>query len=327
MSRTLKTRLTERLGIEHPIISAPMAFAAGGALAAAVSDAGGLGLIGGGYGNAEWLESQFAAAGNRPVGCGFITWSMARQPALLEQALSHAPRALMLSFGDPRPFASAVKEAGARLICQCQTLVHVAQAVEAGADIVVVQGTEAGGHGSRRATFTLVPEAADYLAQHAPETMLVAAGGIADGRGLAAALMLGADGVLVGSRFWASREALVPPSFHAAAIAAGGDGTVRQSAVDIVRGYDWPPEFDARVLRNAFTERWHGHEVDLRAAIDNVAGEYAADAARGDAQKAGIFIGEAAGLIHDTPAAGEIVQRLVIETIALLERKAPGFVA
>jgi nitronate monooxygenase len=327
MGRSINTRLTERLGIQHPIISAPMAFAAGGALAAAVSDAGGLGLIGGGYGNADWLESQFSAAGNRPVGCGFITWSLARQPALLEQALAHAPRALMLSFGDPRPFAGAIHAAGAVLICQCQTLAHVAQAVEAGAAIVVVQGTEAGGHGSRRATFTLVPETADYLAQHAPETLLVAAGGIADGRGLAAALMLGADGVLVGSRFWASREALVPESFHAAAIAATGDGTVRQSAVDIVRGYEWPPEFDARVLKNAFTERWHGRDAALRAAAGSVAKDYAADAARGDAKNAGVFVGEVAGLIRDTPPASEIVQRLVAEAIGLLERKAPGFVA
>jgi len=326
VSRTLSTRLTEKLGIRHPIISAPMAFAAGGALAGAVSDAGGLGLIGGGYGNAGWLEDQFAAAGNRHVGCGFITWSMARQPALLEQALSHAPRALMLSFGDPRPFAGAIHAAGALLICQCQTLAHVGQAVEAGAGIVVVQGTEAGGHGSRRATFTLVPEAADHLARHAPETLLVAAGGIADGRGLAAALMLGADGVLVGSRFWASREALVPAGFHAAAIAAGGDGTVRQSAADIMRGYAWPPEFDARVLSNAFTERWHGRDEELRAAAGSLADDYAAGVARGDARNAGVFVGEATGLIHDVPAAADIVARLVTETVALLERKAPGFV-
>lgn len=101
----LATRLTERLGIAHPILSAPMALAGGGALAAAVTRAGGLGLIGGGYGDAGWIEQQFTAAGNTQVGCGFITWSMARKPELLTQALSHKPAALMLSFGDPRPFA------------------------------------------------------------------------------------------------------------------------------------------------------------------------------------------------------------------------------
>ena len=118
----LGTRLTERFGIDHPILSAPMAFAAGGALAAAVSRAGGLGLIGGGYGDADWLEREFAAAGNARVGCGFITWSLARRPELLHRALAHAPAALMLSFGDPRPFAPAIEAAGSFLVCQVQTL-------------------------------------------------------------------------------------------------------------------------------------------------------------------------------------------------------------
>src|SRR5579875_2734255 len=115
---SLRTRLTERLGIEHPIVGAPMAFAAGGRLAAAVTNAGGLGLIGGGYGDAAWLEREFAAAGNARVGCGFITWSLARRPALLDQALARAPAAIMLSFGDPAPFAPAIRRAGSLLICQ-----------------------------------------------------------------------------------------------------------------------------------------------------------------------------------------------------------------
>lgn len=186
-----------------------MAFAAGGRLAAAVTEAGGLGLIGGGYGNAEWIEREFTAAGNTRVGCGFITWSLARQPELLDRVLSHAPAALMLSFGDPAPFAPAIRRAGSVLICQVQTLPHARQALAAGAEIIVAQGTEAGGHGGSRATLTLTPEIADLLARESPDTLLVSAGGIADGRGLAAVLMLGADGVLVGSRLWASEEALV----------------------------------------------------------------------------------------------------------------------
>src|SRR5829696_9657849 len=115
---TLSTRLTDRLGIRHPILSAPMAFAGGGALAGCVSDAGGLGLIGGGYGDASWLDEQFRAAGNRRVGAGFITWSLAKAPHLLDWVLGRAPAALMLSFGDPRPFGGRVKAAGAVLICQ-----------------------------------------------------------------------------------------------------------------------------------------------------------------------------------------------------------------
>lgn len=323
----LRTRLTDRLGLAHPIVSAPMAGAGGGALAAAVSAAGGLGLIGGGYGDGDWLTREFAAAGNQRVGCGFITWSLAKQPHLLDLALGHSPVALMLSFGDPRPFAGAVRAAGARLVCQVQTIAHVREALEAGADVIVAQGTEAGGHGARRATMTLVPEVADLLARESPDTLLLAAGGIADGRGLAAALMLGADGVLMGSRFWASREALVHPALQAAAVAAGGDETVRTSTIDIVRRLDWPKPFDIRVLRNDFTARWHGREADLAAQVEEEAPRFLAAGAEGDAARAGIVVGEAAGLIADIPAAAAIVARVVAEAEDLLTRRAPGFIA
>jgi len=130
----------------------------------------------------------------------------------------------MLSFGDPRPFVAEVRAAGARLICQCQNMEHVIDAVDVGADAVIAQGTEAGGHGALRGGFTFIPEAADYIRVNAPDTLLLAAGGIADGRGLAAALMLGADGVLMGTRLWASREALVNARHHEALIETDGDG-------------------------------------------------------------------------------------------------------
>jgi hypothetical protein len=116
---------TEALGITVPILSAPMGFAAGGKLAAAVTAAGGLGIIGGGYGDAHWLDQEFAAAGNSRVGCGFITWSLAKQPELLTHVLARAPAVLMLSFGDPAPFAPVILGAGSRLICQVQTIAHV----------------------------------------------------------------------------------------------------------------------------------------------------------------------------------------------------------
>ncbi|HRJ70463.1 MAG TPA: nitronate monooxygenase, partial [Beijerinckiaceae bacterium] len=160
----LATRLTERFGLRHPIVSAPMAFAGGGALAAAVTAAGGLGLIGGGYGDPGWIEEQFKAAGNQKVGCGFITWALRKSPSLLSDVLKHRPAAIMLSFGDPAPYAEEIRAAGAALICQCQTLDHVEDAIAAGADIIVAQGGEAGGHGMARGTLTLVPEAADRIA-------------------------------------------------------------------------------------------------------------------------------------------------------------------
>ena len=118
----IKTPLTELLDIEHPILLAPMDVVSGGRLAAAVSAAGGLGLIGGGYGDGDWIEGEFAAAGDQVVGAGFITWSLAKQPELLDRALEHDPTAIMLSFGDPAPFVGKIKDAGAKLICQVQTV-------------------------------------------------------------------------------------------------------------------------------------------------------------------------------------------------------------
>ncbi len=316
----LSTRLTERLGIRHPIISAPMAFAAGGELAAAVTHAGGLGLIGGGYGDADWLGREFLAAGNARIGCGFITWSMAKNPALLSQALRHAPVAMMLSFGDPAPFADEIRAAGSLLICQVQTLQHARQAMAARADIIVAQGTEAGGHGAQRATMTLVPEIADLLQREAPATLLMAAGGIADGRGLAAALALGADGVLMGSRFWAASEALTHPNHQAAAMTADGDGTIRQSATDIARGYDWPAGFTARVLNNRFVQEWEYRPEAHRAAAADLRAAYQAHVAAGDPDKVGVWVGEATGLIHDVAPAAAIIERTVAEAEAIIAR-------
>jgi nitronate monooxygenase len=311
----MQTRLTHKLGIEHPIISAPMGLAAGGRLAAAVSGAGGLGLIGGGYGDAEWLEREFAAAGKARVGCGFITWSLARKPHLLELALAHAPAAVMLSFGELAPFGARIKAAGAKLICQVQTLALAREAVAAGADVIVAQGAEAGGHGIDRATFTLVPEIADYLAGAAPDTVLAAAGGIADGRGLAAALMLGADGVLVGSRFWMSTEALVPQRLQEAALAADGDSTLRTTVPDIARRYDWPKPITARVLKTRFTMDWHGHEAALAepATLDHEEARYWNALKAGDADNTCVLTGEAVGLIRDVAPAADILRRMVRE--------------
>jgi nitronate monooxygenase len=309
----IRTRLTERFGLSHPIISAPMAFAAGGRLAAAVSNAGGLGLIGGGYGDGVWLEEQFRAAGNARVGCGFITWSLKQQPHLLDSALAHNPVALFLSFDDPAPFARRIKDAGATLICQVQTRRGAEMALDAGADVMVAQGAEAGGHAGSRATLTLVPEVADLIAARAPATLLCAAGGIADGRGLAAALMLGADGALVGSRFWASEEALVHSGLHAAAIAATGDDTVQTRVTDIARGRSWPDAYRIRVVRNAFTERWHEHDDDLRDVAEREGPAFQAALAAGDARIGTPIVGEAAGLIRSVDTAAAILERMTAE--------------
>ncbi len=320
----LSTRLTRILDMRYPIISAPMAFAGGGALAAAVSRAGGLGLIGGGYGDSSWLEKQFDAAGGERVGVGFITWSLHRSPSLLTEVLKHQPAAVMLSFGDPRPFAEEVRGAGALLVCQCQNMKHVEEALDVHADVVVAQGAEAGGHGALRGTFTLVPEAADFIATHSPATLLLAAGGIADGRGLAAALMLGADGVLVGTRLWASEEALVNERHLASILTSCGDDTLRTRVPDIARQLPWPAGFTARIRRNAFTDRWHGREEELERHLVVEGPRYQRAFAEGDPEDAAVWFGEAAALIHAIEPAATLIERMAAEAALQLQRHAGG---
>ncbi|MGL5168969.1 MAG: NAD(P)H-dependent flavin oxidoreductase [Afipia sp.] len=317
----LRTRLTERLRIEHPIISAPMGVIAGGRLAAAVSNAGGLGLIGGGYGDADWLDREFEQAGNARIGCGFISWSLAKKPSLLDRVLAKQPAALMLSFGTPAPFASRIKQFGTTMICQVQSMAHAREAVDVGADVIVAQGGEAGGHSGSRSTFTLLPEVAAFLADVAPDTLLVAAGGVADGRALAAALMLGADGVLIGSRLVASSEAATPQGFYPAIIAADGDSTIKTTVIDIVRNYDWPgDEFSARALKNRFIKNWHGRENVLAEiptnAIENEL--YWKAFHKGDSENTGVLMGEGVGLIRDIRPAGVIVEDMIVQAYRLL---------
>jgi nitronate monooxygenase len=208
------------------------------------------------------------------------------------------------------------------LICQCQSLDHLRCALDAGAQVVVAQGAEAGGHGAGRGTISLVPECADHLAAHAPDTLLLAAGGIADGRGLAAALALGADGALIGTRFWAAREALVPTGFHTAAIAATGDSTIRSQAPAAARLLDWPEPFAIRVMRSGFTDRWHADPGALRApGAANARAAWAAAQAEGDATEGSPVAGEAIGLIHDIPTAADILNRIALMAAPLIPPK------
>lgn len=319
---TLETRLTRLLGLDHPIVLAPMGGASGGALAGAVSAAGGLGLIGGGYGNAalgnggeDWIEAEFEAAGNQRVGIGFITWSLAERAHLLDLALARKPAAVMLSFGDVTPFADRVKASGAHLICQVQSVTGAREAARAGADIIVAQGTEAGGHGaSGRATFTLVPAVVDAVAP----LPVLAAGGIADGRGLAAALMLGADGVLLGTRFLASAEAKAHDTVKRRLVDAMGDQTLRTHVFDTVRGIVWPDGYSGRAIANAFTDKWHGRDGDLKANIDREQVRFKEAAAKGDTDTMVVFAGENIDLIEDIAPAGEIVSRIARDAEKLI---------
>jgi nitronate monooxygenase len=305
----IRTRLTDLLDIEHPVLLAPMDLVSGGRLSAVVSQAGGFGLLGGGYGDAEWIDREWELAGNARIGCGFITWSVAKNIEVLHRALAHRPAAVMLSFGDPRPFSPVIREAGALLICQVQTLPQARQAIEAHADVLVAQGTEAGGHGMSEPLMTLLPQVVDAC----PNTPVVAAGGIADGRGLAAALLLGAEGVLMGTRFYASQEANGHPEAKRRIVAAEGGETVRSIVFDLSRRIRWPEGYTGRLLRNRHAEKWVGRERELEERIDEVSREYSAARERGDFDVAGVIAGESAGLIHDIPPAAEIVERIVAE--------------
>lgn len=312
----IATTLTEMLGIRHPILSAPMDTIAGSRLTRAVSEAGGFGILGGGYGDRARLRTEAAELkGFEPFGIGFITWSLAKQPELLDIALDARPRAIMLSFGDPAPFAPRIKAAGARLICQVQSEDMAKQALDAGAEILIAQGTEAGGHGASRTTVDIVPAMVDLAAGRVP---VVAAGGIADGRGLAAMMMLGASGVLIGTRFYASVEANGAQEAKERIRMASSNDTVRGVVADWSRSLFWPAPFTARTLVNEHIRRWTGREIELMQRAGEVAKEYAAAKAAGNFEVAAVFAGEAVGLIHDIPPAAEIVERIATEAEQLL---------
>lgn len=313
---SISTRLTEKLQIKHPIMLAPMDLVADARLACAVSSAGGFGMIGGGYGDEAWLTRQFDEVGDVRVGAGFITWSLARNPRLLDLVLERRPPAVMLSFGEVAPFASKIRQAGALLVCQVQTLAQARDAAAQGADILVAQGAEAGGHGVARGLFPLVPAVADA----APGVIVVAAGGVADGRGLAAALMLGAEGVLLGTRLYASREAAAPAEAKERVARASGDRTIRGLIFDIARKNVWPRPFTGRVLSNRFSDEWAGREDELLSRQDEIAASYAEARAKGDFDIAAVIAGEAVDLIHDIPPAAEIVERMAGEAAEWLAR-------
>jgi len=304
---TISTRLTELLEIKHPLLLAPMDTISSGALAAAVSNAGGFGIIGGGYGDEARLARDLDAAGKARIGIGFITWSMAKNARLLDLALERKPAAIMLSFGEVTPHAERIKRAGALLICQVQSVVQAKEVVARGADAIVAQGSEAGGHGGSRATFPLIPAVVDATGA----VPVIAAGGIADGRGLAAALMLGADGALMGTRFLASTEAATTAEAKQRVVAADGDSTIRSTLFDIVRRREWPAPYTGRALQNEFTARWRGREAELMHNLTREEVTYEEARKRGDLDTAVLHAGEAVDLIDEVLPAAEIVARTI----------------
>lgn len=317
-------RFSGKFGLELPLALAPMALASGGDLTAACARSGIFGLVAGGYGDLTWTSREYQSAVDQigddaaalaRLGCGFISWKMAEDSSALDWLVdTQNPAAVMLSFGDPRPFSKRIVDNGAALICQIHTLADLPIAIEAGATIIVAQGTEAGGHAATqeigRGTFSFIAETADWLAKHAPDTMLLGAGGIADGRGLAAARMLGADGALMGSRFWATKESMAGRAAKDVAIATDGDGTGRSGIFDILRRKNWPEGFDFRAIRNSLHRQWEGREDELRNTPAQGRQDYDDGVANADFDKAHIGLGEAVGLINDVPTSGTLIAQI-----------------
>ncbi len=288
--------------------------AAGGLLAAEVSGAGAYGQIGGGYCDLVMLREELSLANGARVGIGFITFALAENPTALDVALAAGPPSVQLSFGDPRPYADQIHEAGALLICGVQTPDEVSLALAAGADVIVAQGRDAGGHGRPDVgTMGLIPSVVD----RAGSTPVVAAGGIADGRGLAAALMLGASGITMGTRFLATSEALSNPVEAAELVARGAVDTVRTSAYDVVRGPAWPDGHDGRVVRNDFTTRWDAQPDHPESQLDSLRGRYRASS-EDDYSIRPLWAGEGLDLITSIEPASLIVESVVASAIAAL---------
>jgi nitronate monooxygenase len=315
----ISTSITKLLRIAHPILLAPMDLVADARLTAAVAAAGGFGILGGGYGDEQWLTRELDLLGQTHIrfGVGFITWSLAKQPKLLDLVLERKPAAVVLSFGDPRPFVDRIKRSDALVFCQIQSLALAKEAAAAEADVLIAQGTEAGGHGVSRGLVTLLPEVVDAVGEKVP---VLAAGGIADGRGLAAALMLGASGVVIGTRFYATHEAAGAQEAKERIRVATGDDTLRSIVFDISRRNVWPSPFTGRCLRNAHLDRWFGREVELLRHQEEESARYAAARRDNDFDIAAVIAGESSGLIRDISPVYEVVERVVREASALLEK-------
>jgi nitronate monooxygenase len=299
----VQTELTTLLGIRHPVLLAPMAGVSGAALARAVTRAGGLDLLGGGYGDRAWLSEQLALCAGEPFGVGFITWALQRHPELLDLALAAQPRAVMLSFGELAPFADAVRAAAVPLIALVQTLRQACTAAAQGAQGIVAQGSEAGGHGGLRGTFALVPAVVDAVA---PLRV------VADGRGLAAALLLGASGVLCGTAFYACDESLAHDAAKRALVCTSGDDTLKSALFDRLRGLDWPAgPWSLRTLRNAYARHWAEDLDALERDLDNHQQQLREAHERGDFDIAPVIAGEAADLVRPQRPAAEVLHEMI----------------
>lgn len=322
----IRTPVCELLGITHPVFLGGMASASAAKLTAAVSEAGGLGAVGATPMSAQEVKSTCAAireATEKPFALNYLIFrlqeeglaaGLAERPAVMAFAWARREQPL-------KEYFDRARGAGCKVMFMAGRVDEARRAADAGADVIVAQGSEGGGHVGWMASLALLPMVVDAVAP----LPVLAAGGIADGRGLAAALCLGAQGALMGTRFLATEESPLPQAFKDVIVRSDGHDTVLTEIPDIASGQVWPGAM-ARAWRNRFIERWAGREWELR---QNRAEAFAAvQEARGhgDPQEASILIGQDAGLIRAVVPAAEVVRRVVEEAEEILSERLPGLV-
>lgn len=320
----MRTRVTELLGIDHPVVLAGMGSGATvPSMASAVSEAGGLGVVGvAGYpaGRVAEVAAEIRAVTSRPFGLNLLLFLA--DEAAVDAVLAQRPAVFSSAWPWPeqdlRPIFERAHASGAKVMHSVSNLEEARRAAEAGADIVVAQGSEGGGHVGLVGTMVLVP----LVARAVDPVPVLAAGGIASGAQIAAVLMLGAEGVLMGTRFLATDESPWPESFKRAVVESDGHDTELTEIPDIAKGVVWPGAFD-RARRNQLIANWAGRESELRRRRAEVAAAMARAREEGDADHGELNFGQSAGLIDAIEPCAEVVRRLVAEAEELL-RAAPG---
>jgi nitronate monooxygenase len=297
----LGTAVTRKLGMRIPVLNAPMTPQAGGALARAVSAAGGFGMLGFDEDEPEEAISEQVAILQRepkvPFGIGLVAWVLDRRPQLLQLAINAKPSFISVSFGDPARYVRQIQEAGILDGAQVQNRKWAQVAIDAGVDILTAQGTEAGGHtGSAVGTLPLL-----QIVLEMTDKPIIAAGGIATGRGLAAVLAAGASGAWIGTPFLLAQEARNSQAARNRIAASDETQTIYTRVYDRVSHKGWPHEFGGRALRTEFLERWTGHEDELMSDAQAVS--------QFDPQEK-IYAGQSVGLLRDVRPAADIVRDL-----------------
>ncbi len=314
----LRTPICNLLDVEHPVGNAGMAGVAHARLSAAVAEAGGIGSVAMGGSSADAVTERVEAVKamtDRPFSANFIAWLIEHDSSPLDAALEAGVASITLSFGDPAPYVDRVHAAGALLLNQVQTVEAARRSAEVGVDVIIAQGNEAGGHTGVMPLLPLLPQVVDA----AGAVPVLAAGGIGDGRGLAAVLMLGAQGALMGTRFIVADEAESDwPRLPDQVMAASADDSVFTTAIDIAQGNGqshWPRGIGARSIRTPWLDRWAGHEDELAGLLRD---DRDADHAQGaDATPA--YAGPIAGMVTRHEPAAVIVRSIAAEAADVLE--------